>query len=206
VGFRLIPSRQVWWFAPGSEQVRRSRDWRQDGALLRRGDVEVVEHDDIPTDAWPELAELYAQLYLRKYSRFNPAFTAGWMQAMAESGALQFTALRDRSGRWLGVEGRGMMNGVMTSPIVGYDLAQPVGLGLYRRLAAVPVLAAQAAGVPLNLSAGVGRFKALRGGEARMEYLAVYDRHQPAALRAAWAMIEAISRELLLPYVRARRL
>jgi hypothetical protein len=87
----------------------------------------------------------------------------------------------------------------MVSPVVGYSLQSPLDLGLYRRLAAVPVLAAQEAHVPLNLSAGVGRFKATRGGQPLMEYIAVLDAHLPASRRAPWQLIETISRQVLAP-------
>ena len=84
---------------------------------------------------------------------------------------------------------------------MGYDLAQPQSLGLYRRLAALPILEARRLSLPLNLSSGVGRYKALRGGEAVMEYLGVYDRHLPLKRRLPWHCIESLSNRLLAPYV-----
>jgi hypothetical protein len=105
-----------------------------------------------------------------------------------------------------GVEACGLVNDVMVSPVVGYDTSLPQSLGLYRRLAAVPVLTARECGVPLNLSAGVGRFKRLRGGEAVMEYLAVIDSHLPANRRFPWRFIEILSRGLLAPAVQGLRL
>jgi hypothetical protein len=56
-------------------------------------------------------------------------------------------------------------------------------------------------GIPLNLSAGVGRFKALRGGEPVMEYLGVYVRHLPATRRAPWRAVHELSTRLLAPHV-----
>jgi geranylgeranyl diphosphate synthase type II len=52
-----------------------------------------------------------------------------------------------------------------------------------------------------NLSAGVGRFKALRGGEPVMEYLGVYVRHLPATRRAPWRAVHELSTRLLAPHV-----
>ncbi len=85
--------------------------------------------------------------------------------------------------------------------MVGYDTSLPKSLGLYRRLAVVPVLEARRRGIPLNLSAGVGRFKALRGGEPVMEYLAVHDRHLPRWRRRPWTCIDWISSKILAPHV-----
>ena len=92
-------------------------------------------------------------------------------------------------------------DGSLFAEYVGYDLDQPRELGLYRRLAAVPVLEAMKRGIPLNLSAGVGRFKALRGGEPVMEYLGVYVRHLPATRRAPWRAVHELSTRLLAPHV-----
>lgn len=205
-GARLIPSRQVWWYEPGSDAVARSRDWKKDLRLLQRDDLERVEHESLQEADFAKLTALYAELYLEKYSRHNPQYTAPWLQHLWRERLLRFTALRERGGDFVGVEACGIIHGTMVSPIVGYATSRPVELGLYRRLAALPVLAAQEARVPLNLSAGVGRFKALRGGEPVMEYLAVTDSHLPLQRRLPWRVIEALSRNLLAPLVRRWRL
>lgn len=228
---RIVPSRHIWWFAQDSDAVRRSRNLRHDRRLLASADLDRVEHADLRPGDFDHLAGLYRQLYLEKYSRHNPAYTADWLRHLWREGLLRFTALREREPgneryrpartdgdprsfpsqvegppRLVGVEARGVLHRTMVSPIVGYDLSIPSRAGLYRRLAAIPVLAARDQGVPLNLSAGVGRFKETRGGEPTMEYLAVFDRHLPAERRQPWAVIEAVSRYVLAPYVRRRRL
>lgn len=201
-GARIIPSRQVWWYEPGSAAVAESFEFRKDEKLLRRPDLGIVPHEAIGEGDYATLTKLYDSLYIGKYSRHNPRFTEDWFRHLHREGLAHFTALREPGGAILGVEACVELHGVLTSPIVGYDLDQPRSLGLYRRLAAIPVLEARRRGLPLNLSAGVGRFKALRGGEPVMEYLAVIDRHLPAFRRRPWACIEALSKHLLAPYVR----
>ncbi len=205
-GARLIPSRQVWWFAPDSAAVARARAWRKDMRLVQRSDLDRIEHDDLCAEDFPRLASLYHELYLGKYSRHNPAYTADWLRHLWRQNLLRFSALRQPGGALVGVEACGILHGTMVSPIVGYAVGLPQDLGLYRRLAAVPVMAARREGAPLNLSAGVGGFKALRGGEPVMEYLAVVDGHLAPRRRIPWRAIEALSRGVLAPVARRKRL
>lgn len=200
-GTRIIPSRQVWWYEAGSEAVARSPEFRKDANLLRRGDLEVVPSEALGEDDFPTLAKLYEDLYLGKYSNHNPRFSKAWLNHLHRESLARFTALRDHSGRLVGVEACAEIHGILTSPVVGYDTSLPKSLGLYRRLAVMPVLEARRRGIPLNLSAGVGRFKALRGGEPVMEYLAVHDRHLPAWRRRPWTCIGWISSKILAPHV-----
>lgn len=206
VGARLIPSRQIWWFAPDSPAVKGARALKKDRALLQRPDLERVDHALLKPDDFPTLAALYHELYLHKYSQHNPAYTTEWLCHLWQHGLLRFTALRHPRGPFIGVEACGEIYGTVVSPVVGYDLSQPLDLGLYRRLAAIPVLAAQRDGLPLNLSAGVGHFKAMRGGEPVMEYLAVIDGHLPMNRILPWRLVEALSLGVLAPIVRWRRL
>ncbi|MBU6302595.1 MAG: hypothetical protein KGS60_13650 [Verrucomicrobia bacterium] len=205
-GARLIPSRQIWWFDPRSDRVLHSRDLRKDARLLQRNDLQRIRHEEFRESDFPRLAFLYEDLYGNKYSRHNPRYTAEWLHHLWEGNHLRFTALREETGRIAGVEACGLIHGVMVSPIVGYDLQVSRDAGLYRRLAAIPVLEARKLGVPLNLSAGVGRFKALRGGEPIMESIAVIDSHLPIGRRVPWRFIEGLSRGLLAPVVRRLKL
>ena len=199
-GARLVPSRQVWYYEPDSAEVSASEEFRKDVRLLQRGDLKIVPHEALAPDDFNRLTELYTQLYIRKYSGHNPRYTADWLRHLHSKGLAKFTALREAESGFVGVEACCELHGVLTSPIVGYDLGKPRSLGLYRRLAVVPLLEARARNLPLNLSSGVGRFKALRGGKPEMEYLAVFDAHLPARRRRPWRMIEELSKRLLAPY------
>ncbi|MCE9609098.1 MAG: hypothetical protein K8R23_02605 [Chthoniobacter sp.] len=206
VGARLIPSRQVWWFEMDSPAVRRSTDRKRDLALLLYPNLECVPHEHLTASDFGPLTALHHELYLQKYSRHNPAYTAAWLTHLWQNRLLQFTALREAGGPFVGVEACGVFHGTMVSPVVGYALSKPRKLGLYRRLTTVPMRAAEQAGAPLNLSAGVGQFKASRGGEPVMEFIAVIDQHLPPGRRWPWRVIEAVSRGLLAPAARRWKL
>ncbi len=205
-GARLIPSRQVWYYPADSALVKRSRVYRQDLRLLHDDAFIWKRNDQLTAADFPRLAQLYHQLYVEKYSACNPQFSAAWLQHLWQQELMEFTALADDKGTLVGVEGACLLNGVLTSPIIGYDTALPRELGLYRRLAVLPIKAARERHLPLNLSAGVGHYKGLRGGEPVMEYMAVYDQHLPARRRWPWAVIEAISTYGMAPLVKRLRL
>ena len=205
-GARIVPSRQVWWYEPDSTAVSRSRDFRKDRNLLQQDDLVVVPHEELRASDFPAIKTLYDSLYLKKYSPYNPQFSVSLLQHWHQENLAKFTALRTKGGTFVGVEACVALHGVLTSPVVGYDLTAPLSLGLYRRLAAIAVLEGRRTGTPLNLSAGVGRFKALRGGEATMEFIAVYDSHLPLRRRLPWKVIEQGSVRVLAPYVQSRQL
>jgi hypothetical protein len=77
----------------------------------------------------------------------------------------------------------------MTGGVLGYDLRIPQKTGLYRMLMAILIAEATQRGLRLNLSAGVGHFKMLRGALPVEEYDAVYDRHLRGSRRLAWAAL-----------------
>jgi len=83
---------------------------------------------------------------------------------------------------------------VVTGVVLGYERSLPQGLGLYRMLFALLTAEAAERELLLNLSAGAGRFKALRGAVPVEEFDAVYDRHLPAPRRVVWAGIAVASR------------
>ena len=205
-GLILLPSRQVWWYNPDDPVVAGSRDFQADVRMLRRGDLEVVSGRTFVDADYHAAIRLYQQLYIDKYSAHNPRYTARWLKHLQESGILEMTALRAPGGDMVGVEGRVETHGVMTSPLVGYDTSLPAKLGLYRRLAAIPLVAARTRGIPLNLSAGVGKFKSLRGGEPVMEFLAVDVHGLPAARQRPWKILAAFANHVLAPYARAHGL
>ncbi len=205
-GLLLLPSRQVWWFEPKDPVVARSRDFLADARLLQRGDLELVQGRIFTPTDYQQSVALYRQLYLQKYSHHNPQYSEGWLRHLQEAGIMELTGLRAPDGRLVGVEGRVESHGVLTSPVVGYDTTLPVKLGLYRRLAVIPILEARQRGIPLNLSAGVGRFKASRGGEPVMEYLAVDLHGLPSFRRRPWKILAAFARHVLAPYARSHGL
>ena len=82
----------------------------------------------------------------------------------------------------------------MTASLIGYDLTLPLELGLYRMSVALMISEAAKRKMLLQLSAGAGEFKMLRGAVRVQEYDAVYDAHLPIQRRLPWACLQAIGR------------
>ena len=206
-GARLVPARQVWYET--AEQVAKKRLARKDIARLGRHRWRPA--DVVPDDA-PRLAELYAMLYLDKYSRLNPQLTARFFERAIAGGWLVFRAFARDGDRANGLDavmayvirttGAGGER-TMTQPVFGYDTSLPRETGLYRLLSAQVFAEAREHGLAMHLSAGAGGFKEARGAAPTPEFLAVYDRHLPAARRAPWALLESVGTHVGLPLLRA---
>ena len=92
--------------------------------------------DAIGAVDYPRIAALYAQLYLDKYSRCNPAYRAEFLRAWHRAGLLCLNGFRDAGGELVWITGLFGVGQTLTAQIVGYDLRQPQRLALYRTLTA----------------------------------------------------------------------
>jgi hypothetical protein len=191
-GYKALPMRRVYIFA-GQASKSRSRDLTRDLALLAQADYQRLGPNDFTPDDFERVAELYARLYLEKYTPLNPAYSAAFFREAYRTGFLEFHGLRTPEGRLDGVIGFYIRGRTLTAPVVGYDTALPARLGLYRRLMAIGFEKAHAGSYLYNMSAGAGQFKRNRGAVGSFEYLMVYDRHLSAPRRAA---ISAMARIL----------
>lgn len=200
MGFILIPTRQVYLFSDLHQ--KRHANLQRDLALLRKTRLRLIEHDALSDEDLAHGEQLYAKLYLQKYSRCNPAYTAGFLRAWHRSGLLRMSGWRNDEGRLQGIVGIFAQHGVSTAPIVGYDTALPRSLGLYRLLMARVFEDAMETGSTINLSAGASHFKRLRGGMPAIEYSAVYCRHLPAAARRFLHMLRAATCGIGVPLMK----
>ena len=204
LGFRPVFSRQVYLYDPRTPGPL-PRSLRQDAGLARRGPYAWAGADEIGDDEVPRLRELYAQLYLEKYSPFNPGFTDRFVRMALRERWLEVFALR-REGRTVAVVGFVERGGVMTAPLIGYDRALPAGEGLYRRISYKLVEEARARGLLLNQSSGAAAFKRFRGGVPAMEMSFVFHRHLPPRARLPWRVLETASRRAIVPLMRRMKL
>lgn len=201
-GFVLIPSRQVYLYDRIDREARRPQNLGRDLALLTA--TELVSS---PAEYWTpadydRAAELYRLLYLEKYSRLNPDYSAQFLRAWSESGLLELTGYRDGPGLLQAVVGTFTLGMTLTAPIVGYNTSLPQRLGLYRLLMASVYDRAARFQQRINLSAGAARFKRLRGGVGAMEYSAVYVRHLPTKRRRAIAVLGVLTRHIGEPIMK----
>lgn len=186
-GWLLVPSRQIWYYHTHdadavAREITRRRDTRYDQRLLDRTTLE--RRALVPSDADAVVA-LYRQLYLGKYSAWNPDVHADAVRVMLECGGLSGEGFA-MHGTLVAIAAFFDAPGVMTTPIIGYDLELPRTLGLYRLLSMIILQRAQARGVLLHASAGADEFKMLRGAVPTLEYIAVDARSASRMSRAMW--------------------
>lgn len=193
-GFVLVPSRSISIADPGTQEARHRKRWRRDLRLIERTGytVEVPGPDDAP-----RIVELYNLLYLDKYSHNNPQFTERFIRELP----LSYRVLV-KDGRIDGVLGYFQRNGVMTTPVFGYDTALPQVTGLYRMLSAVVYDLADREALLVNDSAGAAGFKRLRGAVPDIEYRAVFVAHLPWRRRMGWKALAMLLDRIAVPLMR----
>jgi hypothetical protein len=201
-GFRRIASRQVYLYDDWPTLAKRHYNLRHDLRLLERDDLRGVDDAVIDEADYARIAALYEQLYVGKYSRHNPRYSAAFLRAWHRAGLLEFAALRAADGGLRSVVGLFRQGGALTAPIVGYDTTRPRTEALYRWLAARACGTAMDRGLRLNFSAGAAHFKRLRGGRPALEYSLVSTRDVPRRTRRAVATLGVLSRRVAAPLLR----
>ena len=204
-GWIALPSRRVWIFdlrQGFASKAYRSRNCQVDGRLLRSGSYQTVHGADLKDEDWERLADLYAQLYLRKYCPLNPEFTAGWMRRQCEAGTLSISALRRiENGSIDAFAGMFENESVVTVPMMGYDMSRPRSEGLYRLASRLCMDHAADRGKILNFSSGAGSFKKRRGALAYPEWSFVHVAHLPVSRQRVWRLLSLLLRSIALPLV-----
>jgi hypothetical protein len=188
-GYRLIPSRRVYMLDTGSQRYLERSNARLDLRRLGETSYSIVGCPEALAPHASRIASLYRELYLGKYSSLNPQFNSDFISLTLNERFLTYRALIE-DGRVDAFIGYFERDGVMTGALLGYDLQRPRSLGLYRLAFALMIAEAAKRKAWLNISAGGGDFKMLRGAVRVQECDAVYDRHLPAHRRLLWAGLQ----------------
>ncbi|MHA7964262.1 GNAT family N-acetyltransferase [Paenibacillus sp. CAU 1782] len=207
-GCKLVPSRQVYFYHandPGFGNAKSRWLLKRDFELIDKNGYTFVSANEMTDADIPRIVELYKLLYLDKYSMHNPQFNEAYIALAKKTGILNVYGLR-KNGRLDAVMGYFCRNGVMTTPLFGYDTTLPQSLGLYRMLSACLISQARENGHLLHESAGAAQFKRNRGAIADFEYSAVYDGHLPLGRRWAWSLLEGLLNKVGVPLMQKLKL
>lgn len=188
--YRMVASRKVYLLDPSSQAHADHDNVKRDERLMRRTGYDVVDSKDFTDADIARVTELYRRLYLNKHSRLNPQFNERFFSLTLKASILSCRAMK-RNGQIDAFAAYYRQGEVLTGTAVGYDLGLPVKLGLYRLAMGMLIAEARASGQRVNLSAGAGAFKVLRGAWPNVELEAVYDRHLPYHRRLAWRYLAA---------------
>ena len=191
--YRIVPSRLIYIVDTKCRGFLERNNFQADLGRLKRTPYSIVED---PRELAPHAArfsELYRELYLRKYSPLNAQYNREFFSMILEARFMHHRAFI-KDGRVDAFISYLLEDGVMTASLLAYDLALPQKLALYRMAFALAIAEAAKRRVLLNLSAGAGEFKMLRGAVPVQEYDAIYDRHLPISRRLPWTCLEAGAR------------
>jgi hypothetical protein len=205
-GWGLLPSRQIYVTDDLGRDWAPRRDTRRDLQLLSRTPYEVDPLVTLRPGDSARIAELYAMLYLDRYSTLNPAFTPAFIEMTHREQIFTYRGLRDTDGTLAAVVGCFVCDGVLTTPIVGYDTARPAAEGLYRLASVLFAQIAQTGGLRLNGSAGAADFKRHRGARPIVEYTAYFAGHLTWPRRAMLAGMSRMLTSVAAPLMAERGL
>jgi hypothetical protein len=173
--------------------------------MLQNSGYRVVPHEELHEALVGRIIDLYNALYLDKYSHQNPQFTHDFIRLALKKRTLTLIGL-EKDGQLDGILGYFERNGVMTTPLFGYDTTLPKEAGLYRMLSSLLVQEARKKELLLHQSAGVGAFKTDRGAVGEVEYTAVYVRHLPLSRRIVWRVLSWILLRFGVPLIQKYQL
>ena len=171
-GAIVLPTRLVFLFEDW-EKIFSRTNTRRDQCLNFDGQYNLVQGAAFSDRDFERATELYAELYIDKYSFLNPHYTSQFLSKSCEKGLLEFYGWKNDEGKLVAVLGLFGVDDWCTAPIVGYDRSVDQKEALYRRVIAKALGIAKARQMNLHLSAGAANFKLLRGGEPHIEYAAV---------------------------------
>ncbi len=207
-GSTLVPSRQIYLVRPADqESISAKARWlvKRDLKLIEKEGYSVVQGDEIREDEIPRIVELYNALYLEKYSRYNPMFNEHFVRLALRDQILHLVACK-KDDRIDAVLGYFCRNGVMTTPLFGYDTTLPQEPGLYRMLSALLFSQARENGHLLHESSGAAQFKRNRGAYVEIEYSAIILQHLPWSRRLCWLALETCLDKIAAPLLKKYKL
>lgn len=198
-GWWLLVNRQVYLIEDVAAALEK-RSNRNDIRLQRDGKYRFRQLTaDSASEDFEVVQACYDQLYLDKYTFSNVQFTALLFQEWVKSGLLDLFVLENAAGTVCGCVGMVMEEGMLTTPVLGYDLSLPQSDGLYRRLCLFITQYCFEKGYRQHLSAGASDFKKTRGAYPTLEYTAVYAQHLPFLQRCIWKILYRLTNTVYGP-------
>lgn len=187
-GYTMVKSRTVYLLDPSGDEFLKRDNARRDIYLLQTTPYTVVSPQELSNSEIRRLAQLYRSLYLDKHSYLNPQLNSSFFSLTFRNNTLTYKVFKT-DGRIDAFTSYYIRDGVLTGAFIGYDRSLPQKVGLYRMAVAILISEAKSKGLLLNLSAGCGAFKAMRGAFPVVEYDAVHDRHLPHRRCFAWRLV-----------------
>lgn len=188
LGYRSLLCRDIYYTDTKDQAPFKARMTKSDFKLLENTDYEIVDNTMIPEGCSDRLAELYQKLNIHKYSACNPQYKPELLNLLRSIPQFHLKAWI-KEGRADAVLGYYEQNGMLTSPLFGYDTSLPQHAGLYRQISAALLKDAKEKGRFLHQSSGAGHYKQLRRAQKELEYTAIYTKHLPYLRQLPWRVL-----------------
>ena len=202
-GFKRIFSRNIIIFPYlNLKDYKRSsrRQISRDSELEKDYDLTWKNVEQLNFEEAEQVKNLYDQLYLDKYSHYNPQFTTEFFIQTSKLGIFSYNLLYSNE-KMVGVIGTFSIEGLSTNPILGYDFHQDFSEKLYRILTAKIATLSSENNLRRHASSGAMEFKKLRGGISVPEYTMVYTKNLNLFRRINWAIFRFISMRIAKPVI-----
>lgn len=169
--FVALVSRQVYIMDPETSKYKKKRPYVMD---KKHSDKQAEFYhweklEEITDDQACLIKSYYNELYLGKYSTYNPWYTESFIKESCKAGFLAYHVLK-KGDQIVAVQAIADQGGVITTPFIGYDQSYPKEEGLYRMMNIMLMDKAIEENKILNMSSGAATFKKQRGGKPDFEY------------------------------------
>lgn len=199
--FKKVLSRQVYMIDPAKGAYKKKQAFKIDVALKRKTTgLQWCDASEIDVRDLPRIKALYDDLYIRKYAKFNPQLSLAFFEFALKEKWLNLWVLKDVDSQQIEAAiGYFNRNGVMTTPVIGYNRKLPQKIGLYRLITLQIIEEAVRNRDLLHMSSGASHFKKIRGGEPCFEFNMVYYKHLRRAQRLPWSALRGLTQYLAIP-------
>jgi len=199
VGYESVLSRQIYLLDPKKELYKKRKAYKEDLRLKRkRSDYQWVAAKDCDASIWKVAKRFYDDLYINKYSAINPQFTNAFFRDSIQNGWLRYYFLQ-KEGKTHAFFGYLHRQGVMTTPVLGYDFSLPQKEGMYRLTSLRIFQEGIQRGFIVNNSSGASKFKKLRGSEPSYEYNMIYTKHLSKPRQFPWQLLQGLTKHIASP-------
>jgi hypothetical protein len=200
LGFLMVPTRGVHIFLPDASYLKRNHT-KKDFGLLKKGEYQLVLHEEINSEDLTRIHQLYTMLFIEKHGKDSPALTPEYIQKCHSNQWYTFFALKNPAGiidAFFSYETEG---NIMACGPLGYDTTQNQEKGLYRMIFAHSLEVAHDNNYIFNFGGGNDEFKMNRGSSREIGYTAVYCRHLPFYRRFPWMLLENLGRRFTVKII-----
>ncbi len=194
-----IVTRQVYMMDPALKKYKKKRPYTQDKKHAEKSEgLQWSVQESLSDEEKSKIIAMYTDLYIRKYSVHNPHYTPSFLSLLLHKGVMTLHVLKENE-RIQASQLIFTLNGMLTTPMIGYDAQEPKEKGLYRLMNMALMQEAIEKNFVLNMSSGASSFKKQRGGVPVFEHNMVKYNHVGPVRRLPWLIFKMLSDKVVKP-------